>query len=44
MDKEEEEEKEKKLSIIFHLFVIEFTLVKHKRGGEREKIDFFRSI
>lgn len=33
MDKEE-----KNLSIIFHLFVIEFTLVKHKR--ERRLISF----
>ena len=40
----EEEEEEKKLSIIFHLFVIEFTLVKHKSECVWEKIDFFRSI
>jgi len=40
MDKEEEEEKEKKLSIIFHLFVIEFTLVKHKSECERRLISF----
>jgi hypothetical protein len=32
--------KKTKLSIIFHLFVIEFTLVKHKRGRERRLISF----